>query len=187
MTVKPVKIEGLSLAIALFSAVALTCPTIAQQTVREYTSVSKQTIPTGYKEIIHQTSGKMEPLAVQMRESINPVTGQTNHIVEPLIMERRERLVQTTIIEPAVTETRVTKQQISTDRRTGLAYRDPSTSVTTNTRTILKTTDITREPSVQKTVIIPDPIPQSTSEPQVIYKKLEPAPAPVHSSVVGSD
>jgi hypothetical protein len=93
-------------------------PTEAADTVSESTTTTQSTVPTGDSTIIQHIDSKMEPTVVQSRTTTDPATGEKEKVVEPLIMERHDKVLDTTIIQPEVKETTTTTQQVLQSKQT---------------------------------------------------------------------
>lgn len=158
----------------------------AKSSTQEQRSVSTRTIPSGYKEVIQRVESKMQPTAVQVHETVDSTTGASKQAVAPIIQERRERILQTTILEPQTLETKATKTKVTNSTRTSQAHSaqfengandSPTVRTKIAQRTKIRTTDITRQPIVKKTAITPDLVPFPVEEPQIIQKIEEVKPS----------
>lgn len=186
---------GKLLPFAAAIAVAVTvAPVPAANSVQERVGVTQKMIPAGPQEVMQTFQSRMEPTAVQMRETTNPVTGERERIVEPIIMERHDRLLETRISQPVVLETEKTKSSLSSStsarsmarrsfrsswiahrraaRPHGIAYRVARSgygTVSSTSQQEVQTSEITREPMVRQT-IIRGGIDLPPEAPQVIQK-----------------
>lgn len=93
-------------------------PTEAADTMSESTTTTQSTVPTGDSTIIQHIDSKMEPTVVQSRTATDPATGEKEKVVEPLIMERHDKVLDTTIIQPEVNETTTTTQKVLQSKQT---------------------------------------------------------------------
>jgi hypothetical protein len=174
-------------------------PASALDTVQEKSSVEQTTI-TGSPTVIQHIDSKMEPTVVQSRVSKNPETGENEKVVEPIIMERHDKVLDTTILQPQVNEIRKTTEQVTTSKATyrapalrkstmiyrsrpkhvaqkrssgihSIAYRARHDATTSAAvKQITQTTEIERQPMVKETIIKPAPESLAPAEPQVIQK-----------------
>jgi hypothetical protein len=89
-----------------------TSPVLAADTVSSQSSTTQQTTETGDPTIIQHIDSKMEPIAVQSQEKTDPATGAKSTVVQPIIMERHDKVLDTTIIQPQVTETKTVTEDV---------------------------------------------------------------------------
>jgi hypothetical protein len=92
------------------------CPGLALDNITQQSSTVETTTTNGDPTIIQHIDSKMEPTVVQSRSSTDPQTGEKEKIVEPIIMERREKVLDTTIIQPQINEVRKTTEQVQQTR-----------------------------------------------------------------------
>ena len=183
-----VNIELIAVLSAAF-AMSIAIPAFGQ-VAQERASVTTTTMPAGQAEVIQRIDSRMEPTAVQMRHMRDPVTGELTRVVEPIIMERHDRLLDTTIMQPAVTETtrvrenmRASRAVSSSERRVvskrvavrpivrprRIAYGTARTRALISSKEYMRTTESTRQPVMQQTIIKNTDI-EPAPEPQVIQK-----------------
>jgi hypothetical protein len=93
-------------------------PVQAADTLNESTTTTQSTVPTGDTTVIQHIDSKMEPTVVQSRTATDPSTGEKEKIVEPLIMERHDKVLDTTIIQPQINETTTTTQKVLQSKQT---------------------------------------------------------------------
>jgi len=173
-------------------------PVLAADVERRQSSVTETTTTTGDPTIIQHIDSKMQPTVVQSRVSTDPATGERQNVVEPLIMERKEKVLDTTIIQPQVTETKTTTQEalqstgtqslsspepaavrfharrhISHRHHTGMHVAKspvpPSQIVSTN-KEVVQTTEVVRQPVIKETFIQAPPDNTPPEPPQIIQK-----------------
>jgi hypothetical protein len=184
--------SGLIAIVSCSSAVAL-------DSVKNQSSVVETTTTREDPTIIQHIESKMEPTVVQSREVKDSDTGEKQKVVEPIIMESREKVLDTTIIQPEVTETKRTTQQVTQSQvvqpkavvhKSYAVTRRPrkyvarrrahaGAKIAHRTRTnhaavssvneVVQTTEVTRQPMVRQT-IIPGTDNDKAPEPQVIQK-----------------
>jgi hypothetical protein len=170
---------------------------VAADTLNESTTTTQKTVPTGDTTVIQHIDSKMEPTVVQSRTATDPTTGEKEKVVEPLIMERHDKVLDTTIIQPQVNETTTTTQKVLQEKQTrtmpvtrppvphhkvmhpvhrhhiAMRHKAPAaplkrTTESTSTE-VLQSTEITRQPVIKETFIKgPDTSPPP--EPQVVQK-----------------
>jgi len=171
----------------------------AADTIREQSSVTEKTTAAGDPTIIQHIDSKMEPTVVQSRVSTDPTTGEKEKVVEPIIMERHEKVLDTTIVQPEVIETKKTTQQsveskenrslpaakrvaVRTHTSRNVSHRhyvgahniiqsaqSKSAAVSSN-KTVVQATEITRQPVIKETVIQASPDNSPPPAPQIIQK-----------------
>src|SRR5579871_2183025 len=83
----------------------------ALDAVQEKSSVVEKTTVEGNPTIIQHIDSKMEPTVVQSRTATDPETGEKQKVVEPMVMERHDKVLDTTIIQPSVNEVKRTTQE----------------------------------------------------------------------------
>jgi hypothetical protein len=171
----------------------------ATDTVQEQSSVTEKTTATGDPTIIQHIDSKMEPTVVQSRVSTDPATGEKQKVVEPLIMERHEKVLDTTIVQPEMTETKTTTQQMveSKDSRSlptakPVAARShtskcvshrhyvgthkaihssrPKSAAVSSKKAVVQTTEIIRQSKIKETFIQAPTDNSPPPTPQVIQK-----------------
>jgi hypothetical protein len=187
----------------LFTAMSMSVVVVntarSSEMMQTQSSVTEKTTTDGNPVIIQHVQSKMDPIAVQSREKTDPVTGEKEKVVEPLIMERHEKVLDTTIIQPETTETTKTTQQVTKSQS------NPPVKVTNHTQTksytsakavpkryksihhkrtaskltaspvtkseeIIQTTETTKQPIIKETIIQAPQANNSPPEPQVIQK-----------------
>jgi hypothetical protein len=87
-------------------------PVMAADIVSTQSSSTQKTTEMGEPTIIQHIDSKMEPIAVQSSNKTDPTTGETKTVVQPIIMERHDKVLDTTIIQPQVTETKTVKENV---------------------------------------------------------------------------
>jgi len=111
-------LDTLLLSATLSLTAACFHPVKAADTLNESTTTTQSTMPTGDTTVIQHIDSKMEPTVVQSRTATDPSTGEKEKIVEPLIMERHDKVLDTTIIQPQINETTTTTQKVQQSQQT---------------------------------------------------------------------
>jgi hypothetical protein len=173
-------------------------PVSAADVTHSQSSVTETTTVTGDPTIIQHIDSKMQPTVVQSRVSTDPATGEKQNVVEPLIMERKEKVLDTTIIQPQMTETKTTTQEATQSTGTQslsppkpaavrahalrrLSHRHhtgthvaksptPPSQIVSNNKEVVQTTEIVRQPTIKETFIKAPPDNTPPESPQVIQK-----------------
>jgi hypothetical protein len=171
----------------------------ATEAVQEQSSVSERTTTQGDPTIIQHIDSKMEPTVVQSRTVTDSATGEKQKVVEPIIMERHDKVLDTTIIQPQVTELRKSTEQVVTTKEPAPVRVVHSSSTKTvavrkhivhrpcvrhhrvasatskrqtamaSTKQIRETTEVIQQPSIKET-FIQNTDRNAAPEPQVIQR-----------------
>jgi hypothetical protein len=91
---------------------SIICPVMAADVVSSQSSMTEKTTESGDPTVIQHIDSKMEPIAVQSSTKTDPATGEKSTVVQPIIMERHEKVLDTTIIQPEVTETKTRTENV---------------------------------------------------------------------------
>ncbi|GEM_PF-3575042 len=163
-------------------------PSPAADMVQERSGTTTQTIPVGPEEVVQTIQSRMEPTAVQVRQRTNPATGEREQIVEPIIMERHERLLETRITQPVVVESEkrhslstasestTAHQQVGSSRLLShrrVAGSQQAASQVTNVRSSTReqSIEIKSQPMIRQTIIPGEP--ETAPEPPQVIQKSE--------------
>jgi hypothetical protein len=106
---------SIGLLISGFATISSSLQAKALDSVQEKTSVVEKTTLEGNPTVIQHIDSRMEPTVVQSRTTTDPETGEKQKVVEPVVMERHDKVLDTTIIQPGMTElTKTTKEVTNT-------------------------------------------------------------------------
>src|SRR6516162_1478753 len=95
---------SIGLLISGFATISSSLQAKALDSVQEKTSVVEKTTLEGNPTVIQHIDSRMEPTVVQSRTTTDPETGEKQKVVEPVVMERHDKVLDTTIIQPGMTE-----------------------------------------------------------------------------------
>jgi hypothetical protein len=169
-------------------------PVRSEGTSSTQSSTTQTTTEIGSPTIIQHIDSKMEPVAVQSSNQTNPTTGETKTVVQPIIMERHDKVLDTTIIQPQVTETKtftenaVRAKQTSVPshkvlaeshaslhrphrivaKRIARAHTHTYKSNESSSTSVVET--VTRQAAIKETTIKASPAENSPPAPQIIQK-----------------